>query len=514
MAFLAADPMGLGREVRTITTHASLLFLTADRAYKLKRAVRFPFLDFSTPERRLKFCQAEFALNRRTAPKLYLGVRVITREADGRLAFDGAGELVDAIVEMRRFEDRDLFDNLATHGGLTPALMTDLARRIAAFHNAAEVSSRHGGAQAIARVLDINEQALRAATLFPPLETDRLAAAFRVALRRHGRRLDARREAGKVRRCHGDLILRNICLFEGEPTLFDCLEFDEDLATIDVLYDLAFLLMDLWHREQWEHANLVFNRYLDEADEADGLALVPFFMAIRAAVRAHVTAVQAGEAPPDRAASLDEEALAYFALARRLLEPAWPILVAVGGLSGSGKSTAASAIAPHLGAPPGARILASDRIRKALHGVAAEVRLPEAAYRPDVSEEVYAALRERAREALGAGSAAVADAVFDRPADREALERVAREAGVPFVGFWLTAPLPILQARVKARQGDASDADEAVLRAQTARDCGHITWRLINAEGDPVRTRDAILAAWAARSGNIALEHQLTNPNS
>ena len=196
----------------------------------------------------MRCCEAELALNRRTAPKLYVAVRRIAREADGRLALDGAGQLVDAVVEMRRFEDRNLFDSLAQHDELTPAVMTHLARRIAYFHKLAETSRARGGAAAIGRVLDMNEQGLSAASLFPTSQANELTAGFREALRQLGPLLDRRREQGKVRRCHGDLILRNICLFENEPTLFDCLEFDEDLATIDVLYDLAFLLMDFWHR--------------------------------------------------------------------------------------------------------------------------------------------------------------------------------------------------------------------------------------------------------------------------
>ena len=492
--FLRSLP-NAGEPVRTVATHASLVFLTVDRAFKLKRAVRFPFLDFSTPERRLNFCEAELALNRRTAPKMYLAVRRIIRAPNGSLAFDSSGELVDAVVEMRRFEDGELFDELAQHGGLTPALMTDLARQIVAFHKAAEIDQSRRGAAGVARVLEINEQALRAASTFLPRRTEALTAAFQRALQRHAPLLEARREAGKVRRCHGDLILRNICRFEGEPTLFDCLEFDEGLATIDVLYDLAFLLMDLWHRDQPDFANLVFNRYLDGADETDGLGLVPFFMAVRAAVRAHVTAVQASEAQEDRAKTLHKEAHAYFELAERLLAPVAPSLVAVGGLSGSGKSTAAASIASAVGAPPGARVVSSDRICKALHGVAPETRLPETAYRLEISEQVYARMRDDARAALVAGCAVVADAVFDRPADREAIRRVARETAVAFEGFWLSASLDVLLRRLAGRKGDPSDATATVLLAQAARDCGDIPWRPIDAAADLADTRQTMLAS-------------------
>ena len=228
-----------------------------------------------------------------------------------------------------------------------------------------------------------------------------------------------------MRHCHGDLHLRNICLFDGEPTLFDCLEFSDAMATIDVLYDLAFLLMDLWHRDLRNEANLVLNRYLDEADESDGLPLVPFFMALRAAVRAHVTATAAEEASDEEAAAARRrEAQAYFDLALALLEPKPAMLVAIGGFSGSGKSTVAAAVAPVIGPPPGARILSSDRIRKRLFGVAPETRLPESAYSPEVSERVYALLAEEAERVLARGHGVVCDAVLDRAADR------ARFAGI------------------------------------------------------------------------------------
>ncbi|HEX2726623.1 MAG TPA: AAA family ATPase, partial [Beijerinckiaceae bacterium] len=340
-----------------------------------------------------------------------------------------------------------------------------------------------------------NEQALRPTSLMSAEELDAFAQEFRRALARHAERLEARRAAGKVKRCHGDLILRNICLLDGVPTPFDCIEFDETLATIDVLYDLAFLLMDLWHREQRRLANLVLNRYLDECDESDGLALVPFFMAARAAVRAHVTASQASETPVQAATPLRSEARAYFDAALAFLRPGKTQLVAIGGLSGTGKSTVAAHLAADIGAPPGARILSSDRLRKRLHGVPAETRLPESAYLPEVSEAVYGTLRQEAARALTAGSSVIVDAVFDRPAERAAIEATAAQAGVAFQGIWLDAPTTTLLARIEARRNDPSDATTDVLHAQLARDCGAITWRRISAELNPATIRETLLTS-------------------
>ncbi len=460
---------------RQITTHASHVFLYPARVFKLKRALRYDYLDFSTPEKRIADCERELAINRRFTPNLYLGLRRITRTADGHLELDGAGETVDGVVEMRRFRDEDLFSRMVEDGRATPKLLTRLALVIAASHEKAQVATE-GGAEAFSRVLVLNEAALRANA---PVDLDRieaLCAKLRALLDRHAALLDARRARGCVRRCHGDLTLRNICLFEGEPALFDALEFDERLATIDVLYDLAFPLMDLWRLGARDLANLLFNRYLDVRHEADGLPLLPLFMATRAVVRAHVTAALAQEAPERLAEAQD-----YFALAEALLEPRQPPLVALGGFSGSGKSTVSARLASALGPAPGARIHATDRIRKALHGVAATDKLPPEAYTPEVSARVYARERKACAATLRVGHGCIAEAVFDRAEDRAAIEAVALATGAPFAGFWLDAPVEVLAQRIARRRDDASDADEAVMRAQVARGHEGVGWTRLDA---------------------------------
>jgi uncharacterized protein len=496
--------------VETVATHISRLFLAGDRVLKLKRAVRFPYLDFSTPERRLAACEAELTLNSRTAPALYRGVRRLTRAADGTLAFDGAGDLVDAVVEMRRFPETDLFDAMARDGRLEPGHVADLAQTIAAFHAGAEIRGDLGGAAAMAAVLDMNAAAIRAAALIPGAAAEALAARFRAVLARHADLLEGRRAAGKVRRCHGDLTLRNICLYAGRPTPFDCIEFSETIATTDVLYDLAFVLMDLWHRERCDLANLLFNRYLDAADETDGIGLLPLLMATRAAIRAHVTAAQTAGAGD--AAAKTVEARAYLALAERLLadEPAG--LLAVGGFSGSGKSSVAAATAPRIGPAPGARILASDRIRKRLHGVDALTRLPDSAYAPAVSERVYAALRQEAGRVLAAGHGAIADAVFDRAAERTAVEALARDRGARFCGVWLEAPAAILARRIEARTGDPSDATDAVLTAQMRRETGPLEWHRLAAGRPLTALRADVLTLWESRCPPAAVLTPLPAP--
>ncbi|MCP3054171.1 AAA family ATPase [Aurantimonas marianensis] len=477
IAFLksAAFDDGDASTVETVVTHISTILLSGERAIKLKRPAHLPYVDFSTPERRLTSCEQELVLNRRTAPELYRAVRQVTREPDGGLAIDGSGPLVDAYVDMRRFDEDCLLDRMAMEGTLTVPLMARLAHRIAVFHAGIAPDRSVTGSAQVALVLDINERALATTDVFPAAAVDEFNRRFRDGLTRLAPLLDARGAAGKIRRCHGDLHLRNICVFDGEPTLFDCLEFDEAMATTDILYDLAFLLMDLWHRGLEELANLVLNRYLDESDETDGLPLLAFLMALRAAVRAHVTATRVAEAGPD-APTLRAEAHDYFALALDLLRPRPGRLVAVGGLSGSGKSTVAAAIAPRIGPPPGARILASDRIRKHLFGVAAETPLPAECYRPQVSETVYARLAEQAGAILPLGHGVVADAVFDRAPDRERIAGMGEGGSTPFLGLWLEAPPERLVERVAARRDDPSDATPEVVRDQLSRSRAPADW--------------------------------------
>jgi predicted kinase len=339
---------------------------------------------------------------------------------------------------MVRFDQSKLLDSMAMAGALTPGLMTGIARMVVRFHRGAPVLHTMSGSANMSAVLDINEAGFDASGIFDATETSPFNAAFRAALARHASLLDRRETAGKVRRCHGDLHLRNICMLDGEPRLFDCIEFNDQIATIDILYDLAFLLMDLWHRGFPELANLTTNCYLDESDDEEGFVLLPFFMAVRAAVRAHVTAAQIANSSAD-AEKTSAEARSYFDLARLMLRERPARVIAIGGLSGSGKTTIAEALAAHVGAPPGARIIESDRIRKQMHGAAPETRLPENAYRPEVSGRVYREMAWRASPILSEGSSVVADAVFDNAVNRELIEKAARKASASFVGVWLRA---------------------------------------------------------------------------
>jgi hypothetical protein len=249
-----------------------------------------------------------------------------------------------------------------------------------------------------------------------------------------------------------------------------------------VWYDVAFLLMDLWRRQLPRHANAVFNGYAAETGDLEGLALLPLFLSCRAAVRAKTSATAARlQTDADRSRELESAAREYLAMAIELLQPEPPRLIAIGGLSGSGKSTVALALAPGVGAAPGALVLRSDEIRKALCGVAPLDRLGPAGYTPEVTQQVYRTLADRAALALQAGRTVIVDAVFARPADRAAIEAVASSTSVPFAGFWLDASVDVLLTRTAHRRLDPSDADASVIRQQLAAGVGSMAWRRVDA---------------------------------
>ncbi|MFY7963044.1 MAG: AAA family ATPase [Elsteraceae bacterium] len=498
IAFMS-DPARVGLEpVEVIETHGSLVFLAGDRAYKMKKAVRYSYLDYSTLARRKAACEEELAINARFAPSLYLAARPITREADGALALNGSGAPIEWLVEMRRFDGATQFDRLAKEGRLTLAMMRQLADQIAAAHDQAAPTQAFGDAASYRRIYDNIARDLRAfvAEGLPEPQVEAWSTQALVALEAQAPLLERRRLEGRVRPGHGDLHLANICLAEGAATLFDAIEFDPALSNIDVLYDLAFLLMDLWSRGLRREANAVFNRYLDLRDEGDGLPALPLFLSLRAAIRAQVTFAATRNAHSaegiDAKRDLSRD---YLALAVALLRPTPPRVIAVGGLSGTGKSTLSQALAPLIGAAPGARALRSDVLRKRAFGVAPETRLPPEAYAPEGHRLTYRRLLLEVERTLASGLSVIADAVFGREEERAGVEAAAAKMGAPFAALWLTAPQSALEERVAARVGDASDATVAVVRAQIAQAERPIGWIELDASADPEATASSGRAA-------------------
>jgi aminoglycoside phosphotransferase family enzyme/predicted kinase len=468
-AFLAAGAGSGERCERIVETSIARLFLFRDRVLKVKKPMDFGFLDFTTLEQRRWALERELAFNRETAPDLYRGVKPVVG-AGGALRLGGEGQPLEWVLEMRRFPDGALLAERPER--IDGDLAERLGREVARFHlKAAPVED--GGA-GLAYVLASNAQLLRAQAGRLGGGLEPMLSAASAAFERAAPLLEKRARAGFVRRCHGDLHLGNIFLEGDTPVMFDCIEFNDALSQIDVLYDLAFLLMDLAFRGRLVAANRALNGWLDEAARGladgllfEGLSLLPLFQSVRAAVRVHV-ALHQGQ---------DAAARAYLDAAARHLQVEPPRLVAVGGRSGSGKSTYARQIAPGLGGAPGAVVLRSDEIRKRLWKRGPLDRLPSEAYTPQEGVRVYAAMIEAARNCLAAGRAVVLDAAFLKPAERAVAERLGAEAGVAFEGFWMDAPAEVLRNRVENRRGDASDADAAVLERQLAIETGEIGWR-------------------------------------
>lgn len=448
-----------------IDTHAARIFLTCNRAWKLKRAVKLPYLDFSTVALRHAALERELELNRRSAPELYLGVRAIRRTKAGSLALEGDGQPVDWLLEMRRFPDDALLADHALKSGIDDDLVLRLADTIRNFHDDAAPLCTGSGVARIEAVIAGNLTSLnRYPLLLAPALVREIIDMQRERTLRHAALLDHRARSGRVRHAHGDLHLGNIALVDGRPLLFDCLEFDTELATIDVLYDLAFLAMDLWKQDLPAAANQLLNRYLDRSpDDEPGFALLPLFLSLRATIRAHALAAQAAE---DKMSLLAHDAEGYLELARAFLRAAPARLVAVGGLSGTGKSSVARRLGHLIGAPPGARILRSDVLRKRLAGAPPERPLDPAWYSPRASHAVYAEMVRLARDAMQAGQSVLCDAVFARGSERDALERLAKDCAAAFTGVFLDAPAALRQERIGQRRNDASDADLTVARAQ------------------------------------------------
>ncbi|OYX33791.1 MAG: hypothetical protein B7Y99_06760 [Caulobacterales bacterium 32-69-10] len=475
-AFESGAAIGSAHPLTRIDTHMSYVFLGPKRAYKLKRVRRHPFADMSSLEARRCACESELAVNRALAPTLYEAVLPVIRGPDGAIEVEGPGEPIDWVVVMRRFADGALLSERAATGLLTPGAVVQAVDAVADFHRALKPHFDAGYSVDYRRIADglRRTEAEGAAALGLAPASEALFSAIEREIGRLSPLIEARRRDGWVRRGHGDLHLGNICVHEGRVTPFDALEFDPALATADVVYDIAFLLMDLRARGLDGLANVAMNHYWDvSAQPEEALALLPLFTALRAAVRMAVSVEAADLVQAER----------YRTLGLALLDQKAPQLVAVGGLSGTGKSTVAKALAPDLPGACGGRLLRTDVIRKQLAGLRPTDRLAAAAHEPAGRAAVSRVLAQRAWRALEAGCSVVADATFREAAARAAIEAAVR-AG-PFTGLWLRTGPEVRIARIARRHEDASDVTLEGALAQTEPGDLGPRWRVLDA-GVPV----------------------------
>ncbi len=481
-----------------IQTHCAHVFLCGDVALKVKRAVRYDYLDQSTPELRRALLERELELNRRAAPMIYRDVVPVTRTADGGLDLDGTGHPVEWVLRMHRFAAECEMTAVAASGQLTDPVAEALGVEVQQFHASCPVLLDRGDDL----IHDILDELGRVLIPFDGVVGGGHVRAFlersRNRLSDLALALQDRSAFGHVKRVHGDLHLRNLLLIDGKPVLFDALEFDERLATCDVLYDLAFLLMDLCHRGLVRQANITMNAYLLAAGGAEdaGLSVLPLFMSVRAAIRAMVL-LQTDQATGQTGVS-SQEARLYMAQAVASLDRTTPTLIAVGGISGTGKTVLARDLAVGLGPCPGAVHLRTDTERKSAAG--------HVDYAPSARGAIYDRMFARAATLLVAGRSVILDGTFLNETQRMAAWALASRAGVAFHGLWLTAPERVLLERVTARQGDASDADAEVVRAQFDLAGANVPpphWTTIDAGGTTQKTRAAARAALESVLGYV-----------
>ena len=490
-----SNPKNYPGRVKSVTvrqSHIAVLFLVGDKAYKLKRAVLYPEADLSTPEKRRLACVREMKRSAVYAPGLVEKIESVRRLDNGKIVIGGtAGKEVDTILVMRRISDSCLLDHLLPRKSFDRFETMDLAEKLADLHQKAKVLKNKWGTDTVKKLVLENEAVLSCfcPDLFDKKKIDDLTRKSLQILAEQSSLIRLRQKSGAVRKCHGDLLLSNIGFENGTFLLFSPIEYNENLCCIDTLYDLADLLMDLEVRGLRRLTNILFNHYMAHTNDIGGFPLLPLYQALRAARRAAVCAKKATLLHGWDKRRVVKEARRYFDLARHFVSGHQPVLIACGGLSGSGKSRVARELGGLLDPAPGAVILRDDIVKKQIMGLAPTDTFDKANDTPAFAEVVYDVLRQQAKTALAVGSCVILDALFYDPKERAAAERLAQEAHVPFVGLWMDAPLQVRAERIKTRLRNPSDVKEqAELEEQLTWDVGDVGWHKIMTDGDRQKT--------------------------
>jgi len=450
--------------VQVIETHISWVLLAGDYAYKIKKALALGFLDDTRLDTRRHCCEEEIRLNRRTAPDLYLEVVAIGGSPQNPVL--GVQPAIEYAVKMRNFAASPLLDKQSQAGKLLPQHIDKLAATLARFHERlpmADAKSGFGSAAAVHAVVRQNLEQLRA-HLTGAADREGVAsleAATEAEYAGCRELIEMRRVQGRVRECHGDLHLGNIVLIDDEPVPFDCIDFDPALRWIDVMDEVAFTVMDLLQHERPDFAWRLLNAWLEANGDYEGIPLLRYYLAYRAAVRAKVCAIRAGQThlPAHARAEALSASRRYLALAQRCLEMYRPALIVTHGLPGSGKTTFSQMMLEQTGAIR----LRSDVERKRLFGLGALESSHADIYSRDATRRTYARLYGLARKLLEAGFTVIVDAAFLQREEREAFRELANSVAVPYAIASLSAADAALHERIRQRSNDASEADAAVL---------------------------------------------------
>ncbi|UBF28651.1 AAA family ATPase [Kovacikia minuta CCNUW1] len=461
-------PHPVAEPIQLIQTHVSYVLLTGDFAYKVKKSVNFGFLDFSTLEKRHHFCQEELRLNQRGAAELYLEVLPLTQSGE-KYALNGTGEPVEYAVKMRQFPAGTLFSDLFEQGKLTGELLQRLAKVLAQFHAKGEINDyirSFGKVSQVRLAIDENYDQTESYIGGPQTQqqfdetrqyTDRLFAEQEALF-------NSRIENNWIRECHGDVHLRNIALWNDEILLFDCIEFNEPFRFVDVMFDVAYIVMDLDARDRRDLSNLFLNAYVEQMGDWEGLQVLPLYLSRQSYVRAKVTSFLLNDPsiPAAVKQSSRETAARYYRLAWEYTQPQQGSLTLMVGLSGSGKSTVARQLAQQTGAIH----IRSDAVRKHLAGISLEERGGEHLYTPEMSQKTYDRLLELGVTLAKQGYSVILDAKYDRQPLRQAVIAQAEAHQLPLKILHCTAPLEVLQQRLRDRTGDVSDATADLLPQQ------------------------------------------------
>ncbi len=461
-------PYPTSEEIRVIQTHCSVVFLTGDYAYKIKKAVDFGFLDYSTLEKRQHFLQQELAMNQPLAPDIYLSVLPISQVGD-RLILGSQENIVEYTLKMAEFPQDSLLIKLFEVGKLEEFHLRELGKIVADFHNKTltnEYIKKFGQTEMIKASIDNNYQATQkyigiAQTLEQYQATQQFTDNFVIEKQTV---FENRCLTDKIRECHGDLHLKNICYWRNKIQLFDRIEFNEPFRFVDVMYDIAFTVMDLDARGRRDLGNIFLNTYLEQTGDWEGLQILPFYLCRQAYVRAKVTSMLLDD--PNISESEKQTAIEtaknYYQLAWQYTQPTQGKIIVMSGLSGSGKSTVARYLAPQINAIH----LRSDAVRKHLAEIPLEQIGDENLYSPAMSEQTYQRLLELGFLLAKQGFTVILDAKYDRIQWRSPIIEAAQQANIPLQILYCQAPIETLQNRLWERTGDISDATPELLASQ------------------------------------------------
>lgn len=458
--------------VQLIQTHVSYVLLTGAYAYKLKKPVNFGFLDYSTLEKRKHFCEEELRLNQRAAAELYLEVVPISKtetEAGIRYQFGDTGDVVDYAVKMRQFPQETLLTSLFDRDELTEDLLQELARVIADFHLKTYTDDRIRSFGEVAQVREAFDQNFEQTEHYiggpqTQQQFDETQAYCNRFFAEQGALFVDRMRHDWIRECHGDLHLRNICYWNNKLLLFDCIEFNEPFRFVDVMYDVAYIVMDLEARQRRDLATLFLNTYVEQTGDWEGLQVLPIYISRQTYVRAKVTSFLLDDpgVPEVEKQKAFETAATYYRMAWEYSQTRQGQLMLMCGLSGSGKST----VARQLAKQSGAIHIRSDAVRKHLGGIPLHQRGGADLYAPEMHQKTYDRLLDLGVKLANQGYTVILDAKYDRQAFREAVINAAQQHNLPLHIIHCDAPTEVLRDRLQQRTGDITDATVDLLPQQ------------------------------------------------